>query len=183
MKNKSEIKRGLRWIGGNLLLLQKIKKNMETVPPIRKPSSVLSWIGFGISAGVFLLIWFVYIALMAAGGGQAPLLTSVVMLLLLVGGFLGLIGLVFSIVGLIQAINNQTKKWMSVWGIVFFCLSVVSVFVGGFLVAAVTSSSKEKIKATESVSDWDSPYYDEPDFDEPSSDEPDFDEPGFNFDD
>lgn len=104
---------------------------METVssmPPIRKPSQVMAWLGFGISLALFIMIWGVNALVLSHIGDRDFPAAALYMLVILGGGFLGLMGLIFSIIGLVQATRNFVKKWPSVCGIIFCCLSLVSVF-------------------------------------------------------
>lgn len=102
--------------------------NMEypPLPPVRKPSSVMSWLGFGISLALLCVIWIVNIVVFSHIEESDSDMFSLYMFLFLVGPFLGLLGFIFSIVGLVQASRNFTPKWMGVCGIIFCCLSVVS---------------------------------------------------------
>lgn len=97
------------------------------LPPIppqvnnnKKPTSVISWLGFGLSLATFLIL-IISIILVAISGEPALMMLTVVCC-----SPLGFIGFVFSIIGLIIAIKNCTPKWMSVSGIIFCCLSLLT---------------------------------------------------------
>lgn len=103
-------------------------------------SSVISWLGFGISIFVLLLILFINFLLF--GNHQTPdFKASIYLILFFAGGLLGLLGFVFSIAGLIMAIKNNTPKWIGVIGIVISCISIVSFF--AIPIIANTSIEKE----------------------------------------
>jgi len=111
---------------------------MEKTPhEIRKSSSVIAWLGFGISLVVFLMVWLVNILVFYNAGDIDFPIAALYMLLIMAGGFLGLLGLIFSIVGLVQSMRNYTSKWIGLCGIVLCCISVLSIFapviVAGFI--------------------------------------------------
>ena len=126
--------------------------NMEypPLPPVRKPSSVMSWLGFGISLALLCVIWIVNIVVFSHIEESDSDMFSLYMFLFLVGPFLGLLGFIFSIVGLVQASRNFTPKWMGVCGIIFCCLSVVSFFVP-MITAEVIESRAIDVDIPESV--------------------------------
>lgn len=95
----------------------------------KKPTSVISWLGFGMSIAVFLLIWFVNILVFNWMGKEANPIAALYMLTIMVGGILGLMALVFSIVGLSMAIKNSTPRWIGVTGIIICVLTILSFFV------------------------------------------------------
>ena len=101
---------------------------METVPPIKKKSSIISWIGFGIAVAVFVLIWFVNILVFQWSGQPANAIGALYMITILLGSILGILAMVFSIVGLILAIKNDTPKWIGTTGIVLCIASIISFF-------------------------------------------------------
>lgn len=110
---------------------------------VGKPSQVLAWLGFGISLGVLLMIWATIglVLILSDSGFQ---LASLLVLVFTIGGFFGLLGLIFSIAGLVTALRTSTQKWPSVCGIVFCCLSALSVFVP-LVVASVEKSRPVEI--------------------------------------
>lgn len=101
---------------------------METdiYTPERQPSQVVAWLGFGISLAVLIMIWCVNAFIFSHLGSDSVGIASLYMLLIMVGGLLWLFGIIFSIIGLINAIKSSILKWPSVCGIVFCCLSLVS---------------------------------------------------------
>lgn len=100
---------------------------MEVLTPVRKPSQVIAWLGFGLSLTVLVLIWVVKLVFTHIGERDFPV-AALYMLVILIGGFLGLMGLIFSIIGLVSANKHFDKKWPSVSGIIFCCLSLLSLF-------------------------------------------------------
>ncbi len=91
----------------------------------------MAWLGFGISLTVLILVWCVNALVFASIGGSGHenrLITSLYMLLFLVGTVLGIIGFIFSIVGLVSANKNCLKKWPGVCGIIFCIAGILSVF-------------------------------------------------------
>ena len=97
----------------------------------RKPTSVFSWLGFGMATAIFLLIWFVNIRVFV---WSHELGNCIAVLYLGVAPLVAIIGfpaMVFSIVGLVLAIKNNTPKWIGISGIVIYVLSLLSFF-GGF---------------------------------------------------
>lgn len=105
----------------------------------RKPSNIVSWLGFSFSLFVFILLWIsLIIAATIIKNNTITYFESVfaiLMLFMLIGLPLGLTGLVLSIIGLIKASNTGGKKWIGTCGLVFTGLSILSVF------APVLSSS------------------------------------------
>lgn len=103
---------------------------METdiYTPERQPSQVVAWLGFGISLAVLIMIWCVNAFIFSHLGSGSVGIASLYMLLIMVGGLLWLFGIIFSIIGLIYAIKSSILKWPSVCGIVFCCLSLISLF-------------------------------------------------------
>jgi len=123
---------------------------MTPTIPEKKPTSVFSWLGFGISLTVFVLIWAVNIFAITQEG-KAAILPGLYMVLFLAGGFLGFLGLVLSIVGLVMAIRNFTSKWMSVSGIILSCVSVISYIAVPMLASTIVQKEPVKIQLPESV--------------------------------
>lgn len=126
---------------------------METppiTPVIRKPSQVMAWLGFGISLAVLVIIWIVNALVFTHIGERDYPIAALYMLVFLVGGFLGLMGLIFSIVGLVSALRNFSPKWPAVCGIVFCCLSLLSVF-APVIIASTIKSETIKVETPESV--------------------------------
>lgn len=105
----------------------------------KKGSSVISWLGFGISTFVLLLILFINLLLFNSRD-SFDFIASIYVILFFVGGLLGLLGFIFSIAGLIMAIKNYTPKWIGVCGIVISCIS----FVSFFAIPIIANTSKEK---------------------------------------
>lgn len=122
---------------------------METIqPPVKKPTSVISWLGFGISAFVFLLIWTINL-LILSNIDHAPNGTGVMYATtILIGTLFGLFAIIFSIVGLVMAIKNGTAKWMSVTGIVLWLLSIVSA-VMPIVIIKINSNNKKIEKSAQ----------------------------------
>lgn len=105
-------------------------------PPVKKPSLVMSWLGFGLSSALFVLVWSVTIFLIYAmsqpGESHAPQASHAgagfLMLMFLGCTLLGLTAMLFSIVGLFSADLNNLKKWPSVSGIILCIASPLSIF-------------------------------------------------------
>ena len=100
---------------------------------IKKPNNIVSWLGFGFSLFVLILLWVTLLisALIIknstdtfSGGASA-----LIMIFLMIGIPLGLAGLILSIVGLIKASNHGGKKWIGACGLVFTALSILSIFI------------------------------------------------------
>lgn len=126
---------------------------MITPPSVRKPSQAMAWLGFGISLTVLLLIWCFNIFVFSNIGDEdfhAEFLFALYTLVIMIGGILGLMGLVFSIIGLVIAIRNYTRQWPGICGIVFFCVSLLSVFAPLFIGGA-TKTKKTVDKHTEQI--------------------------------
>lgn len=121
---------------------------METIqtppplPPVKKPSQVIAWLGFGISLGVLLVFWAV-LTVLYIRKGDSNVVFPVLMLTLPILGLLGLMGLVFSIVGLVMANRHSLRKAPSVWGIVFCDLSLLSLIIP-FVIAVATRNNSTK---------------------------------------
>lgn len=103
--------------------------DMNTQPFSQTSSSVFSWLGFGIAAALLLLIWIVNIIAFKLAGEAANPVAALYMMMLLVGSVLGLLAMVFSIVGLVMAIRNNTPRWIGVTGIVLCLVSLFSFFI------------------------------------------------------
>lgn len=122
---------------------------METIqtppplPPVKKPSQVIAWLGFGISFGVLLVLWAVLTILYIRKGDSNVVFT--VLLTLPILGLLGLMGLVFSIVGLVMANKHSLRKAPSVWGIVFCVLSLLSLIIPSVIAVATRNNSTKEI--------------------------------------
>ena len=118
---------------------------MEIVPPVpvRKPSQVMAWLGFGISLSVLLMIWAMNAFIFSHVGEGHNSFGLLFTLSIPVFGLLGLLGLIFSIIGLTSALKNSVKKWPSVYGIFFCCLNVVSIFAPLIVAGAIGSEPIE----------------------------------------
>lgn len=106
---------------------------MNTMPVGKnKTATVFSWVGFGVSAGLFLLIWVANLLIVCSGGGSsngaANGFAGLYMLAFLFGTLLGLLGMVFSIIGLVMSAKNRAPMWMSITGMVLSLLSLISFF-------------------------------------------------------
>lgn len=97
---------------------------MQLPPPVKRPTSVISWIGFGLSLTVFIIIWSAFISASHNSDPRA----NILMIAILVSMVLGVMGFVFSLIGLILAIRNNTPTWIGVCGIVLCCASIISPF-------------------------------------------------------
>lgn len=95
---------------------------MQLPPPVKRPTSVISWIGFGLSLTVFIIIWSAFISASLNSDPRA----NILMIAILVSMVLGVMGFVFSLIGLILAIRNNTPTWIGVCGIVLCCASIIS---------------------------------------------------------
>lgn len=100
---------------------------------IRKPNNIVSWLGFGFSLFVLILLWVTLITCALifnnstdTNSGDASLIMA---LFLMIGFPLGLAGLILSIVGLIKSSNKGGKKWIGTCGLVFTALSILSIFI------------------------------------------------------
>ena len=105
---------------------------MET-NTINKPSQVMAWLGFGISLALFLLVWGINAVIFCHLGdsnsaNSAYPYAVLYMMLIIIGSILGILGLVFSIIGLVSANKNGLKKLPGVLGISLCCASLLSVF-------------------------------------------------------
>lgn len=110
----------------------------------------MAWLGFGISAAALLLVWTVNISVFAGVGNRS--IAALYMLLILALCVLGMLGLIFSIVGLVTALRHDMPKWVGACGIVFCCLSVVSVFVP-FIAAGFIEKEPVEVMTPASVAD------------------------------
>lgn len=90
--------------------------------PQRKPTEVMGWLGFGFAGTMLFLVWMGYL-IAKISDNPYP-----VMFLVLVGWLIWALGLAFSIVGIVQATKWRLRKWVSVWGLVFSGLSMISPF-------------------------------------------------------
>lgn len=109
---------------------------------VNKPTQVMAWLGFGISAALFVLVWIVNILVMSQLGesnnSRANSFAYLYMLLILIGSILGILALVFSIVGLVSANKHGLKNLPGVLGITLCCVSLINVsipFIYAVLVA------------------------------------------------
>lgn len=117
-------------------------------PPVRKrPSSVISWLGFGISLGTLLTI--IILTLLESSLTDDIYASTLLSILLMMT--IGVLGLIFSIIGVFLAIKNSTPKWMSVCGIIFCCLYLPMLF----LSAMVGISNEQEITTEQSVTETD----------------------------
>ena len=89
----------------------------QPIVPNKKPTSVFSWLGFGLSLGTLLIIVTACILTIVSDNDG-----GILMITFLGCFWIGILGLIFSIIGLIMAIRNCTPKWMSVSGIISCCL-------------------------------------------------------------
>ncbi|MCM1163371.1 MAG: hypothetical protein NC339_03885 [Muribaculaceae bacterium] len=99
----------------------------------KNPSNVVSWLGFGFSLFVLILLWVTLLISVLiiknstdTFSGEA---SALIMIFLMIGIPLGLAGLILSIVGLIKASNHGGKKWIGACGLVFTALSILSIFI------------------------------------------------------
>ena len=100
---------------------------MNTSSDNKQGTSVIAGLGLGIS--IFVLLFILLINLLLFNSQEAfDFKVSIYMILLIVGGLLGLLGFIFSLVGLIMAIKHYTPKWIGTCGIVISCLSFVCFF-------------------------------------------------------
>lgn len=102
---------------------------MDTYNKSKKPSQAISWLGFGIGLGLLILLWVINLFFIFATVEDNEVYVVLILLTFLVGGILGILTLIFSIVGLFNANRNGLKKYPSVLGIIFFCISLISAFV------------------------------------------------------
>lgn len=116
---------------------------MEVLTQVRKPSQVIAWLGFGLSLTVLVLIWVVNALVFTHIGERDFPVAALYMLVILIGGFLGLMGLIFSIIGLVSANKHFSKKWPSVSGIIFCCLSLLSLFAPIIISSTIKSNPIE----------------------------------------
>lgn len=118
----------------------------------RKPSNIVSWLGFSFSLFVLVLLWVTLIITAVvirndtdtySGGASA-----ILMLFLLIGTPLGLAGLVLSIIGLVKASNSGGKRWIGTCGLVFTGLSILSIFAPVFLSSFFVKESATVVTPT-----------------------------------
>ena len=69
----------------------------------------------------------------------------------MMGGILGVLAMIFSIIGIVMAIKNNTPKWIGVTGVLLCILSIFSFFVP-FMCAGMIKNKTAKIEVAESVS-------------------------------
>lgn len=119
---------------------------MEVLTPVRKPSQVIAWLGFGLSLSVLVLIWVVNALVFTHIGERDFPAAALYMLVILIGGLLGFMGLIFSIIGLVSANKHFDKKWPSVSGIIFCCLSLLSLFAPIIIASTIKSDPTEVIQ-------------------------------------
>ncbi len=133
----------------------------QQVQPPKKKTSVVSWLGFGISLAVLFLI---LVSSFAAASSNFGNVESILMIVLMLFVPIGLLGLIFSIVGLFLAIKNDTPKWIGAWGIIFCCLCGPAIIVGPVAKALLKGDKTEIIEietpdeAASDVPDWDISY-------------------------
>lgn len=118
---------------------------------LNKSTSVISWIGFGLALTVFLLIWAVNILVFNWMGEDAKPIAALYMLVILVGGLLGVLALIFSIIGLSMAIKNNTPRWIGTTGIIICVLSILSFFVP-IVYAGIIKNKTIEVETPESIS-------------------------------
>lgn len=110
-----------------------------------KSSQVLAWLGFGFSLVLFLLVWAVNILFICHVGRANMHFTSMYMLLLFFGSILGILSLIFSIVGLVNANKHALKKYPGILGIVFCFVSLLSFFAPLFISVILGAKERSKI--------------------------------------
>lgn len=97
----------------------------------KRPSSVVSWLGFGFALVSLLLT--IYIACDIHWVIQDTLphkeigVVNCLMAYLIFCEPLWAVGLILSIVGLVKASNNGTPVWIGVCGLIFSALSILSI--------------------------------------------------------
>lgn len=116
---------------------------------IKKPNNTVSWLGFGFSLFVLILLWVTLLisALIIKNStdtfsGDA---TALIMIFLMIGIPLGLAGLILSIVGLIKASNQGGKKWIGACGLIFTALTILSIFIPIVISACHTKEPTSEI--------------------------------------
>lgn len=92
----------------------------------KRPSSVVSWLGFCFALFTLLLLWLTMFATSVSHDTEAGGML-LAMLVVLLYCPLGLVGLILSIVGLAKASNNGTPIWIGACGVIFSALSILSV--------------------------------------------------------
>ena len=115
---------------------------------VNKPTQVMAWIGFGISTALFVLVWIVNMLVMTQLGGSNNSnagFVALYMLLIVLGCILGILALVFSIVGLVSANKRGLKKLPGVLGIILSCVSLISIFIPFIRAALVAPEPLEVI--------------------------------------
>lgn len=100
---------------------------MNEIPPSQKKStSAISWLGFGLSILVFIIIWIVNILLFNVRNDNSFKMGGVYVIEILVCGFIGFLALIFSSVGLYLAIKKQMPHRIAISGIVTCTLCILS---------------------------------------------------------
>lgn len=100
---------------------------MNEIPPSqKKPTSAISWLGFGLSILVFIIIWIVNILLFNVKDDKSFEISSIYLIEIFVCGFLGFMALVFSSIGLYLAVKNQMPHRIAIFGIVTCALCILS---------------------------------------------------------
>lgn len=115
-----------------------------------KSTSVISWIGFGLSIVTFLFIWFLNILLFKSSAQDGHLYGELYILGMFAAGILGLMALIFSIIGLSMAIKNNTPIWIGTTGIIICVISILS-FIVPIICKVLINSQESEIKTPESV--------------------------------
>lgn len=90
---------------------------------------IISWLGFGMALALFLLVWFVNLLVYNWTGCVRNPFPGLYIILFFLGGFVGILSLIFSIIGLSMAVKRNSTKWIGATGIVLFVLSLFSFFI------------------------------------------------------
>jgi uncharacterized integral membrane protein len=131
----------------------------------KKPTSVISWLGFGLSLATFLILVISLVIAVVFHNGSS---SNLIILAFFFGIPIGIIGFIFSIIGLVMAMKNNTPKWMSVSGIIFCCLSLLTpilIAMIGMMVSHEPDQTIEEDQAVEKAINevWMEEYTDEVD--------------------
>ena len=118
----------------------------------KRPSQIIAWLGFGISLVFLLLIWTVNILVFAQGNQSETPVMTLYLATIILGCFLGLLGLVFSIIGLVLSYKYNLKKLPGVLGIIFCFTSLISACVPMFY-SFYIKTEELKISLPQSVED------------------------------
>lgn len=116
--------------------------------PNPNKSPGIAWLGFCISLTVLILTLAVICVITCHPNNIELPFSSLIMLFLLIGGPLGILGLILSVNGVSSASRTNSRVWPGICGIIFCCVSVLSVFIIP-LTASLVKSHKTDVEYVE----------------------------------